>query len=121
MKTILSIIMAAMIFTSAHARKYSYTFNDTPIFEAILRISKSHPDGNISVIFKEPDTYKTSAKVHIDNKETKNTSQTATYLLARTAIQQLRVSLSSSIISTASGQPVALYKNMCMQLQQNLK
>ncbi len=56
-----------MTYISASAYKYSYSFHNTPISEAIVRISKDHPDVNISFIYKELDNYKTSAKVHTDN------------------------------------------------------
>ncbi len=59
--------MAVMTYISASAYKYSYSFHNTPISEAIVRISKDHPDVNISFIYKELDNYKTSAKVHTDN------------------------------------------------------
>ncbi len=56
-----------MTYISASAYKYSYSFHNTPISKAIVRISKDHPDVNISFIYKELDNYKTSAKVHTDN------------------------------------------------------
>lgn len=55
--------MAVTVFVSANASDYSYSFNDTPLSEAIVRISKSHPDVNISFIYKELDNYRTSAKI----------------------------------------------------------
>lgn len=67
MKTILTIILAAMTFISARADKYSYSFSNTPISEAIVRISKDHPDINISFIYKELDNYRTSAHVYTDD------------------------------------------------------
>lgn len=67
MKTILTVILAAMTFISARADKYSYSFSNTPISEAIVRISKDHPDINISFIYKELDNYRTSAHVYTDD------------------------------------------------------
>lgn len=67
MRTILTIIMAAVTFISADAYEYSYSFDNTPISEAIVRISKDHPDINISFIYKELDNYRTSAKIHTDD------------------------------------------------------
>ncbi|MDE6796356.1 MAG: carboxypeptidase-like regulatory domain-containing protein, partial [Muribaculaceae bacterium] len=67
MRTVLTIIMAVMTFISANAYKYSYTFTNTPISEAIVRISKDHPDINISFIYKELDNYKTSSRVNTDD------------------------------------------------------
>ncbi len=67
MRTILTIILAVMTYISAIAYKYDYSFSNTPISEAIVRISKDHPDVNISFIYKELDSYKTSAKIYTDN------------------------------------------------------
>lgn len=67
MRTILTIILAVMTYISASAYKYSYSFNNTPISEAIVRISKDHPDVNIAFIYKELDSYKTSATINTDN------------------------------------------------------
>lgn len=53
MRTILTIILAVMTYISACAYKYTYSFNNTPISEAIVRISKDHPDVNIAFIYKE--------------------------------------------------------------------
>lgn len=59
--------MAAMTLVSAYAYEYSYSFNNTPISEAIVKISKEHPEANISFIYKELDNYKTSAKIQTDD------------------------------------------------------
>lgn len=67
MRTFLTIVLAVMTFISANAYKYTYSFNNTPISEAIVRISKAHPEVNISFIYKELDNYKTSAKIHTDD------------------------------------------------------
>lgn len=67
MRTIITIAMAVMTFISAGAHNYSYRFNNTPISEAIVRISKDHPDINISFLYKELDNYRTSAKVDTDD------------------------------------------------------
>ncbi len=67
MRSILTIIMAVMTFISANAYKYTYSFNNIPISEAIVRISKDHPEVNITFIYKELDNYKTSAKIHTDD------------------------------------------------------
>lgn len=67
MKIILTVILAAMTFIPASAYKYSYSFTDTPVSEAILRICKDHPEVNISFIYKELGNYRTSAKIRTDN------------------------------------------------------
>lgn len=67
MRTILTIILAVMTFISANAYKYAYSFDNTPISEAIVRISKDNPDVNISFIYKELDNYRTSARIATDD------------------------------------------------------
>lgn len=67
MRTILTIILAVMTFISASAYKYAYSFDNTPISEAIVRISKDNPDVNISFIYKELDNYRTSARIATDD------------------------------------------------------
>lgn len=67
MRTILTIILAVMTFISASAYKYAYSFDNTPISEAIVRISKDNPDVEISFIYKELDNYRTSARIATDD------------------------------------------------------
>lgn len=67
MRTILTIILAVMTFISASAYKYAYSFDNTPISEAIVRISKDNPDVIISFIYKELDNYRTSARIATDD------------------------------------------------------
>lgn len=67
MRTILTLLLAVMTYISASAYKYNYSFNNTPISKAIVRIGKDHPEINISFIYKELDNYKTSAGVHTDD------------------------------------------------------
>lgn len=67
MRTILTIVLAVMTYLSANAYKYNYSFSNTPISEAIVRISKDHPDVNISFIYKELDNYRTSARIQADD------------------------------------------------------
>ena len=56
-----------MTFISASAYKYVYSFDNIPISEAIVRISKENPDVNISFIYKELDNYRTSARIAADD------------------------------------------------------
>ena len=67
MRTILTIVLAVMTYISASAYQYTYSFNNTPISEAIVKISKDHPDVNISFIYTELDNYKTSARIQTDD------------------------------------------------------
>lgn len=66
MKSILTIIMAALTIITARAYEYDYVFDKTPISEAIVRISNDHPDVTITFIYKELDNYKTSAIIQTD-------------------------------------------------------
>ncbi len=61
------LLLAVMTFLTASAYKYSYTFENTPLPEAIIRVSRDNPDVNISFIYKELDKYSTSARVNTDD------------------------------------------------------
>lgn len=67
MRIILTIIMAVTTFMTARAYSYSYSFDNTPISEALVRISKDHPEANIYFIYKELDNYRTSSTVDSDD------------------------------------------------------
>ncbi len=69
MKTILTVLLTLTSFLTANAYKYAYRFNKTPISEAIVRISKEHPDVGISFIYKELEHYRTSASINTDSPE----------------------------------------------------
>lgn len=62
----IAIALAVMTSFSAEAFVYTYTFDDTPISEALARICRDHPEVNISFIYKELDHYRTSAKIETD-------------------------------------------------------
>lgn len=44
MRLILTLIIAVATFISAAAAKFSYKFANTPLSEAIVKISKDHPE-----------------------------------------------------------------------------
>lgn len=67
MKKLLPLVLAAMTCVSAYAQTYCYTFRDTPVSEALVRIARDHPDLRISFIYKELDHYRTSAVVRTDH------------------------------------------------------
>lgn len=67
MRTIITIVLAVMTCISANAYKYSYSFDNTPVSEAIARLGKDHPDVNISFIYKELDSYRISATINTDD------------------------------------------------------
>lgn len=67
MKLIYILLLAILTAVSASAAKYSYKFDNTPLSEAIVEISKNHPEINVSFIYKELDRYRTSAVVNTDD------------------------------------------------------
>ncbi|MDE6542560.1 MAG: carboxypeptidase-like regulatory domain-containing protein [Muribaculaceae bacterium] len=67
MRTIITIIMAVITLIPASADKYLYNFRNTPISEAIVRISKEHPEVNIFFIYNELDDYTTSAEINTED------------------------------------------------------
>lgn len=56
-----------LIFGYAYAYRYDYTFQNTPISQALLKIARDNPDREINFIYKELDKYRTSARVNTDN------------------------------------------------------
>lgn len=67
MKAFLTLLVAAMTFIPATACTFEYAFQNTPVAEAIVRISKDHPNLSISFIYKELDSYRTSATICTDD------------------------------------------------------
>lgn len=67
MRQIIAILMIAAVSLSVIAKKYTYTFDNTPVSEALVKLSRNHADINIAFIYKELDSYRTSACVDTDN------------------------------------------------------
>lgn len=67
MKLLVSVVLAMATVFSATAQKFSYTFNNTPISEALAKFSRDHKDVSVAFLYKELDNYKTSARVRTDN------------------------------------------------------
>lgn len=66
MKALLSILLAVCALLPAKAYTYDYNFNQTPLSQALVRISKDHPELNISFIYKHLNHYQTSARIRTD-------------------------------------------------------
>lgn len=66
-RAILTLFLVATAFAAARAYTYEYSFRNIPVSEAIVRISKDHPDINISFIYKELDNYQTTATIRTDD------------------------------------------------------
>ena len=49
------------------AETYAYRFSNTPLSEALARISEDHPEANINFIYNEIEGYSTSARISTDN------------------------------------------------------
>lgn len=56
-----------MTYVSASAYIDAYSFDNTSISEAIIRISKDNPDVNIFFIYKDLENYKTSARIQAND------------------------------------------------------
>ncbi len=67
MKHMLIFLLAVIGFIPAYPRHYSFRFSHTPVSEALVQLSKDNPDVNISFIYKELDSYRTSAHVDADD------------------------------------------------------
>lgn len=49
------------------AETYAYRFSDTPLSEALAKISEDHPEANINFIYNEIESYHTSARISTDS------------------------------------------------------
>lgn len=60
-------IIALVTCFTASAAKYSYSFSNTPVSEALVTLGDDYPDLNLSFIYKELDFYRTSGRVDADD------------------------------------------------------
>lgn len=67
MKHILVLVWAAMVFIPAYPWHYSCRFSNTPVSQALVQLGRDNPDVNMSFIYKELDSYRTSAQVDADD------------------------------------------------------
>lgn len=67
MNRFITFIIATFSFIHVFAYKYDHIFQSTPLSEAIVTISRNHPDINISFIYKDLDLYTTSAHILTDD------------------------------------------------------
>ncbi len=67
MKRIIIILVAMVCFISANAKKYAYSFHNTPISQALVTLGQDNPDINIAFVYKELDHYKTSSSIDTDD------------------------------------------------------
>lgn len=67
MRLLIITLMAMAISSISHAEKFTYTFHNTPISDALISLSKDHPDTNIAFIYRELDNYTTSATIDTEN------------------------------------------------------
>ncbi len=63
MKQIITILIAIAVTISANAKKYNYTFHNTTVSQALVKLSQDHRDINIAFIYDELDNYRTSANI----------------------------------------------------------
>ncbi len=67
MKRFSILLTMAVISIAAIAARYNYTFNNTPVAQALATLVKDNPDAKITFIYNEMEDYKTSASVSTDN------------------------------------------------------
>ena len=64
----LVIFFAVMHFVvAAFAQKFSYSFDRTPLADALMEIAGQHPDIHINFIYNELDKYSVTANIHTDD------------------------------------------------------
>ena len=66
MRQILLAIIAIAVAVSVNAAKYTYTFRNLPVSQALVQFGEDHPDISIAFIYKELDSYRTSARIDTD-------------------------------------------------------
>lgn len=67
MRQILFTLMAIAVTVSVNAAKYTYTFRNLPVSQALVQFGEDHPDISIAFIYKELDSYRTSARIDTDD------------------------------------------------------
>ncbi|MDE6022275.1 MAG: hypothetical protein K2G13_02120, partial [Muribaculaceae bacterium] len=67
MKALIIQLLTLLSFISAHAYRFSYDFSNIPLSEALARIGKEKKDVDLSFIYTELDSYRTSAHIRTDN------------------------------------------------------
>lgn len=67
MNRIIILLVATIATMAAYARNFTYSFNGTPISQALVTLSREHPDTDIFFIYKELDTYRTTADIDTDD------------------------------------------------------
>lgn len=63
MTRIITFILTLVTAISVNAQNYTYNFSSTPLSEALLLISREHPELSIHFIYNELEDYTTSARV----------------------------------------------------------
>ena len=67
MKRILLVVFAVAFAISAYPKKYNYSFLDKNMGDALLEISREHPDLKLSFIYDELEHYTVSVDIDSDN------------------------------------------------------
>ena len=67
MKKLITLLATVMIFVSANAATYSFSFKNTPVSEALIRFNKEFSDIYINFIHNELSKYRTSANIDTDD------------------------------------------------------
>lgn len=67
MRRIILFMMSVVGIISASAHEYTYRFRSVPVSQALARISREHPELNISFIYNELEDYKVDADIATDD------------------------------------------------------
>lgn len=65
----LLLALSGMILT-AEGKRFEYSFEDVAVPQALVALSKEHPDVNIAFIYRELENYRTSARISTDDART---------------------------------------------------
>ena len=101
---------------------YETTYKESSTFDMGTILMKELPINLQSVKVEGDNALLLSDKsIYRPTQRQKDASQTATDLLVRMAIPQLNVKLGSSVVTTASNQPVAIYIDYVPASENDLK
>lgn len=67
MKRLIILFAVMSCVTAVIAQKFIYSFNHTPLADALVQITEQHPDIHINFIYNELDKYPVTANIHTDN------------------------------------------------------
>ncbi len=67
MRAFITLCLAVCTLLLSNAQRFSYNFRNTPISDALVQISKEHPEININLIYTELESYHTTVRIFTED------------------------------------------------------